>query len=230
MKHLRFLTLILCISLVLPIYAGAVYTETSWSMDAESLPQIQIIYLLTGIIPVDQKLTTYYFDWLSDVRAMAAEDARLKEENSFGPAYEDTWGTYELTAEQFAAEDTVSFLFTEYYGRFAAVHPSAGYIGKTFRLSTGEPVNLASLVADGQWENLVSKVREALYRDADMLDWANTEGNWLEVGISAEDAFDAFALTDEALIIQFQPYQIGPYALGAARIEIPRAELVGILR
>ena len=230
MKHQRIFCVLLCLCMAVGLGARAAYPEYIWSMGEPDAPGIQITYPLTGNQVMDRHLISFYFDWLSGARALADEDEQLTLEMGLESGIPVSSGAYALTAEHFESGDTVSFLFTEYANRYASVHPFTAYTGKTFRPATGEPVSLTALVAEGQWDALVKKADAALRADEAINEWANSEPGWFMEGLTAMDAFDAFALTGDALIIQFQQYQLCPYALGAPRVEIPLAELAGILR
>lgn len=46
---------------------------------------------------------------------------------------------------------------------------------------------------------------------------------WLDEGASAtEENFSQFTFNDRAITLYFPPYQLGPYALGTFRVEMPR--------
>jgi len=54
------------------------------------------------------------------------------------------------------------------------------------------------------------------------VDFANVE-DWVEEGTDTEDPvnFDNFNLSEEGMIITFNPYDVGPYVMGPFKVIIP---------
>jgi hypothetical protein len=58
-----------------------------------------------------------------------------------------------------------------------------------------------------------------------------SEEGWIEEGAAPEETkYKNFVLSDSALIVTFDPYQVGPYAWGIREVRIPYAKILNILK
>lgn len=136
-------------------------------------------------------------------------------------------------------EQGVSFRFTDssYLG---GAHPNTYTLYTTLYLTTGRPVALEDLLLDGDPARLES-LAEAHFRQVRELgpeEDLHAAGFWFESengndsgheGSSGFELADSFALTDDGLLFHYNPYDIGPYALGGTTFTIPRSELIGVV-
>lgn len=69
----------------------------------------------------------------------------------------------------------------------------------------------------------VSELRAKLGESADT--------DWIKRGTAPERAnFERFTLTRDAVVFHFEAYTVAPYSAGIQTVEIPRAEIAGLLR
>jgi len=136
-------------------------------------------------------------------------------------------------------EQGLSFRLTEssYLG---GAHPNTVTTYTTLYLTTGQPVALEDLLVDGDPSRL-QELAEATFREVrelgpeDDLPAAGFRlgeepgGDPVGAGEAGFVLSDSFAVTDDGLLFHYNPYEIGPYALGATTLTIPWAELDGVV-
>lgn len=108
-------------------------------------------------------------------------------------------------------------------------HPISLVEYVTYDLATGEPLALGDLIEDGRRAELRERA-ERRFRQARRLQPAD---DLVEEGFFLEDGFvlnDNFAVTGAGLAFHYQPYEIGPYALGPTNFTVPWSDLEGVVR
>lgn len=118
-----------------------------------------------------------------------------------------------------------------------AAHPGSSIVTQTFDLDTGEPVALADLFQPGApyLDTLstlcATRVVETFKQSQDGQALDDSGLMWVREGTAPTDEnFAAWAVVPEGLEVTFQEYQVGPYALGPMRCDLPRAELASVSR
>ena len=130
--------------------------------------------------------------------------------------------SYKLSPPQ---EHYVSLLFSvSEYIAFSA-HPNIYVRTGTFDLRTGRNVPLADLLADGSsFKKLSDLARTKLSAKNEI------PADWAKEGASPDDGnYRNFTLEKLGMIISFNPYQVGPGALGIVTVPLTWAELSGII-
>lgn len=121
----------------------------------------------------------------------------------------------------------VSILRT-HYEYAGGAHGGAYYFSDTFNMATGELMELDDVftVPSGEYDKrILAEVKEL----AALM--VTEDGERLIDESALESTFDhnCFYLTDDALVIYYQTYSLGPYAMGAPEFPIPRNALEDIL-
>jgi hypothetical protein len=168
---------------------------------------------------VEEAAVEFLSGW-SQSRAELPEDA---------PAGYARW-VDERRMEVIHADHRVLSVELDLYAFTGGAHPNTFIELQSYDLATGEPLELADLVAAGAGPRL-DELGERLFRRAREI----PEGESLaEAGFWFED--DRFQLTDnfavigEGLVFVFNPYEVAPYVFGPTRITLPWSELRGLLR
>ena len=91
-------------------------------------------------------------------------------------------------------------------------------------------MSLSDLFQGDYLPTLREQARIALKNQMGEAAFNELDAEWFEQGLNQEGAFETFSLSDEGLTLQFQQYQLGPYAIGSPKITIPFGELSGILQ
>ncbi len=161
-----------------------------------------------------------------------AEIAREDAEES-----EDFYGYQSISGIDIKRADGRVLSFTDsFYEYTGGAHGNGGTTGISFDAKTGEKLDLSDLISDkdalkdyvmaelearyGADGGLFDGWQDTVRNDIDEVPYAETEGfEDAEGNMSAE-----FALSASGLEIYFQPYEIGPYALGTVTVEIPYTE------
>ncbi len=130
---------------------------------------------------------------------------------------------------------TASFIYLIYADTMGA-HPNTYYRTFTFDLSTGEELSLSDLFSPGSsYLSVLSEKSRAILapkmaaQSSVPLD--EFDRSYLEDGTEPlSDNFQWFYFEEDAFVLLFPPYQVGPYVFGAQEARIPKAELSAILR
>lgn len=139
-------------------------------------------------------------------------------------------GTFETTLFDAGA---ASFRFTISHYLAGAAHPGATIPTFSFDLATGNQLALEDLFRPGSehLKTLAAHCREAVeavwLADGPLDRPAN---DWIEEGTRPVAAnYASWNIGRSGLLITFQEYQVGPYAMGPVRCEVPTADIAGIL-
>ncbi|HIU78063.1 MAG TPA: DUF3298 and DUF4163 domain-containing protein [Candidatus Avilachnospira avicola] len=159
---------------------------------------------------------------------IAMEDA--EESDSF-------YGYQSISGIEIKRADGRVFSFTDnFYDYTGGAHGNGGTTGISFDSKTGERLELSDLVSDkdalkdyviaeletryGADGGLFEGWQDTVRNDIDEVPYAEVEGlEDAEGNMTVE-----FALSASGLEIYFQPYEIGPYALGTITVEVPYTE------
>ena len=120
----------------------------------------------------------------------------------------------------------VSIKFEDYYYMSGAAHGLMRIFVFNYDVRAKKMVQLGDLFKKGAaYEENISRICIA-----DILkEQGSGVENWIKAGASAdEDNFSAFAVSDKALTIYFQPYQVTSYAGGYPEVKIPFSKLPGL--
>lgn len=126
---------------------------------------------------------------------------------------------------------SVEFLVTEYWA--GAAHPNS--ISETFNYNvlTQREINLSDIFKkDSDHLDVLSEYSIKILKDRldPKLDNTSFLKEWIEKGAAPQkDNFSNFLLGKKNLVIIFDPYQVGPYALGFQKVEIQYEKLKDIL-
>lgn len=120
----------------------------------------------------------------------------------------DTLLTYTITASSYTG----------------GAHGMYGTFYHNYSLADGYEIGIADLFDEEQQQRLGEMIRRQLY---DRYDASNDEelaaqGFFPDYGIAANDNFRP---TADGIVFQYNPYEIGCYALGAIEVTIPKEEL-----
>ena len=154
-------------------------------------------------------------------RAAAAEEQAFLLETARAAAEEteDFYGYQSSSEVKILRADERVFSFAKsVYSFTGGAHGNSGVIGVSFDSKTGEELRLSNVISDKEALSAYITARlEEEYGSMDMLfeDWKEYVG-------SAAD-FN-FALGPSGMEVYFDPYEIGPYALGEVTIEVPYTE------
>lgn len=144
----------------------------------------------------------------------AAEEGKaLMEEGAF-------YGyTSDSSIEILRADDKVFSFSDTIYSFTGGAHGNGGSEQRVYDVRTGEELSLSDIVADrAALETFVVDYLEENYGSEDML----LEG-WEDAVAAAfsGDLEHSFGLTPEGIRISFDPYEIGPWALGTVTVDVP---------
>lgn len=176
-----------------------------------------ISYPTFNIKPLDQEIeqlvTKKFNEYVADNEEM---------EEIIQDADVDVTFSFELDFEEPIVTDSfISIEFNEYtysggaHGNYMTI--PINYDTKNSKIITlqdvlqGDKAKLKS-IADFTYQQLAQK--EGLFMDQVV---EKTTPNW--------GNFSSFLLTEEGIVIQFQPYEVGPFAAGLIEVEIPYSQI-----
>ena len=101
-------------------------------------------------------------------------------------------------------------------------HPNSGIETKTFDLKTGKQIELNNLFTGSEYLNKLSN-----FAGQDLEEqFLEYDANFNQEGLNPNlENFKSYNLNSKGLLINFQAYQIGPYALGTPQVLIPWSAL-----
>jgi len=124
----------------------------------------------------------------------------------------------------FLSESLVSINFSGSED-FGGAHPSSYLMTFNYDISTDREIKLSDIFKQGtDYPGIISNIcREKLsaqFGDDEALK------SWVEEGTKPEaDSFENFGLTGNSLVVFFNPYEVGPYAMGIQTVEITFDEI-----
>jgi hypothetical protein len=160
---------------------------------------------------------------------MADLHTRLREYESVSDAHID-W-SLTRTAAILYSDDTLTSCEVTNVGYLGGAHGFNERTLMTFDTRTGQRLGVADVVPD-QSQKTLSRIVEAEFRRA----------RSIRPGQSLQDAGffilpgqelplgENFALTNKGLEIQYNPYEVAPYALGATSVSIPREAIAPLVK
>jgi hypothetical protein len=135
--------------------------------------------------------------------------------------YEIEWALERDIKIVYNSNGILSLEFYE-YSFMGGAHPNTVKTYQSFDLNTGAKI----VIDDRNIMNRLNKIAEIEFRKKNSIPdnvLLSSAGYWFE-----NDEFklnDNFALVGEGLVFYFNPYEIGPYALGPTEIKISKDEL-----
>ena len=159
--------------------------------------------------------------------SQAQANSEADEESVIEP--DEYWESFDLT---YATQRLVSIPVTMSYYFAGAAHPNHGLETFNFMLDGGvKRLQLSDLFEDvDAAERIISAAcRERLLRTL----WEFTgedpdqhSKEWIESGTAPHsNNFNNFLLMSDRLSVTFEPYQVGPYAIGFQSVEVPYYDL-----
>lgn len=143
--------------------------------------------------------------------------------------------TLAITYEKASSPASISYIFTSYEDTFGA-HPNTNFLTETFDLKTGKHLALKDLfVTSSKYLDAISTAARTQLpvQIANVTGIPLSEVDTASINTGTEPTdqhFQNFYLIEDALVILFPPYQIGPYSLGPQELSISRSELKNILK
>lgn len=107
------------------------------------------------------------------------------------------------------------------YG-FGAAHPISGSNYYNFDIKTGNQIFIEDILVPN-FEKLLNRIAEKKFIETNGADGWNFEKGMFELSRD-------FAITPGGLLFSFDPYEIGPYAMGAPEVFIPYKDIDNLLR
>jgi hypothetical protein len=133
---------------------------------------------------------------------------------------------------EYVSDRVVSILLSLEYYTFGAAHPGQSFIAINYDLQCERPITLPDLFVDdvdplggnntpAYLEQLARLTRADLARQVKEKEFMS-DAETIEPGTRpVVSNFADFTMTPGVLIIHFEPYQVGPYAAGSARVLVP---------
>ena len=127
---------------------------------------------------------------------------------------------------EFNSEKFVSIVLNHYQFTGGA-HGNYFALGYNIRMSDGKNLTLKDIIKSDSFDILTDECEQAIletFQSSTLM-----EAGLFEDEILIEDDQD-FYITPTALVLQFDPYEVGPYAMGEIIAEIPFKKIKDILK
>jgi len=142
--------------------------------------------------------------------------------------FEQSW-MVEINADILHQEQDYISIASAIFNYTGGAHPNNSQLYRSYNLETGSPIKLSDLFLDG-FQTSLNQSAEIEFRMLKEIPPTNTlesAGYWFE-----DDRFllnENFAIINESLIFYFNPYEIGPYSLGATELELKLTDYVDLI-
>ncbi len=144
-----------------------------------------------------------------------------EDEAEQGPSYE-LWGSCDVSRPSDAA---ISLTF-EIWTYTGGAHGNQDIITLNYSLITGQRLGLVDLFEAP--ETALQLMSDWSYRELSRRLGGGRQEQMLRDGAAPTvENFSSLTLTPAGLLINFQPYQVAPWAAGAQKVEMPLDELLG---
>jgi hypothetical protein len=161
--------------------------------------------------------------FLTDIRSQYIGNFASTGADVYSPG---PWGLYiDYEIVQFSP-DVLSLKFTisDYTG---GAHGNLYFQTYTFDLAQNRVLALSDLFQPGT--DILGTLEPIVQQDlaAQLGEYADTQ--MIQAGTSSLDGYASFAVTPDTLVFYFAPYDVAAYAAGPQTVEIPLAQISGIL-
>ncbi|MBU3896153.1 DUF3298 and DUF4163 domain-containing protein [Patescibacteria group bacterium] len=152
------------------------------------------------------------------------QDVFVKELEQFKSEVAEGLSSFRVDYEVISLSNkSASIRFSKDHYTAGAAHPNFYYSVFNYDFQTEKEISLEDLLGGGYLPRLSEVSREKL---KEKLDSAYYLEDFVNPGTEPKvENFSAFNFNEDKLIINFSPYQVGPYALGPQIIEIPWSDL-----
>jgi hypothetical protein len=200
---------------------GGMFDTEQQKCDIKTGIEIDIKYPL--------EVTTYPFveqtadAFLADTRNQYISDFASMGADIYSPA---SWGLYiDYEISQFSP-DVLSLKFTisDYTG---GAHGNSYFQTYTFDLTQNRVLALGDLFQPGT--DILGTLAPIVQQELNAEMGAYADPQWIQDGTSSLDAYTSFTVTPDALVFYFAPYQVAAYAAGPQTVQIPLAQISGVL-
>lgn len=200
-----------------PVYPGV--TNNVLEKSATGEPAIKLYYPSFGISAVDAAIKNWLNDRLAYYNSLVKDSIEPEEDEIQRGNWEMT-GFYTLDRPK----PSIASMLFNIYAYTGGAHGNLWLYSLAYNLENGKQILFENLFGNPQraLELLsaisIEKLRLAIGED--------TDEEWLERGAGPEmDNFSVLTLVPDGLFAEFQPYQVGPWAIGPQRVFISIREL-----
>lgn len=193
-------------------------TNKSYVSGGNGKPSVFIYYPAFGSTAIDR----IFQDFAEKIGHEFEEDASEPEgeEDAAYMSQIELTGFYTLSKP---SPNIISVTFN-IYDYMGGAHGQIRIYALNYNLDTGKPVTFADLFANPAKALEILSTLSAQKLRTSMGD--DVEEEMLADGVRpVEENFSAIALTPDGINVEFQPYQVGPWAIGAQRVEISLSDL-----
>lgn len=142
--------------------------------------------------------------------------------------YEQSW-IVEINGDILYQNEGFISLATTVFNYTGGAHPNNNQLYKSYDLQTGAALSLEDLFIEG-YQNSLNQSAEIEFRMQKEIPPSNSlesAGYWFE-----DDRFvlnENFAIINRSLIFYYNPYEIGPYSLGATELELKLSDFADLI-
>lgn len=183
-------------------------------------------------IHIEKEILKYAFinepkdDFELLIKEMAAAYGKILEENK---DYNAGW-LLEISSDIIYQDSTFISTASTIFSYTGGAHPSSFQVYRSYNLTTGEVIKLGDFLVEG-YEEKLNELAEIEFR---MDKQIPPEQSLEEEGYFFEDGNfklnDNFAIINNSLLFYYNPYEIGPYSLGATELELKLTDYVRLIK
>jgi len=191
--------------------------------------EIEVAYPRTGVAAIDSQFADWANGMVADFEASADEDFASFEQDNGGDRPPWSYSLY-VTFEVARNDDEMLVLDFDKSIFTGGAHPNHDIDTFNFMMPGAWQVYLPEVFKAKSLGEISKLAIADLDRQLGGPDSMSDE-DWIKSGAGPSwSNFRDFLLLDDRLVIRFPPYQVAAYAAGDQRVEIPLADLEGLMR
>lgn len=180
--------------------------------DEANKPSVYFYYPSLGNEKVDASLKSFAEKWVVEFLKEHRDDD--------DPGNKDLSATYAISRPN---ENVISITYNVYSYEGGA-HGNSAIICLNYDLRTGQELKFSDIFKDP--EKAIAIMSEFSFKKLSHDLGDESDEDMIRNGTAAEAAnFENICLSREGVTIEFQPYQVGPWSIGAQEVAIPLADL-----
>lgn len=183
-------------------------------------PSLEIFYPIFGNSPVDAAIKTFVDKQVQEYQEEILDFNPPDEEDSASAGHWELSGNFSL---EYPNPNVVSVIFN-IYTYTGGAHGNVVISCLNFDLKTGKTIDFADLFQDPEKALEMMSSFSAKKLNTELGDYADED--MINSGTAPDLInFSNLSLVPNGLFIEFQPYQVGPWAAGPQRVEMTLQEL-----
>lgn len=143
--------------------------------------------------------------------------------------YAQSWG-FEINSDILFQHQNFISVATSVFTYTGGAHPNNSQVYRSYDLRTGQAIRLDNILQEGYAAalNNAAEIEFRMLKEIPPSESLESAGYWLKEGVFQLN--NNFAIINQSLMFYFNPYEIGPYALGATELELKLSDYGALIK